>query len=48
MDELEKIIKKRRSVRRFREGRIERATLERLAGLALWAPSSCNRQTIQI
>jgi nitroreductase len=46
MDDLERIIKKRRSVRRFREGRIERTTLERLVELALWAPSSCNRQTV--
>lgn len=47
MNDLEDILKKRRSVRKFREGRVERAELERLAGLALWAPSSCNRQTIQ-
>jgi len=47
MNDLERIIRKRRSVRRFREGRIERAALERLAELALWAPSSCNRQTVQ-
>ncbi|HER43741.1 MAG TPA: hypothetical protein ENO08_04710, partial [Candidatus Eisenbacteria bacterium] len=47
MSDLESILKKRRSVRRFREGRIERSTLERLSELALWAPSSCNRQTVQ-
>jgi nitroreductase len=47
MIDLESILKKRRSVRRFRDGRIERSTLERLVELALWAPSSCNRQTVQ-
>lgn len=47
MNDLESILKKRRSVRKFRDGRIERAELERLVDLALWAPSSCNRQTIQ-
>ena len=47
MSDLESILKKRRSVRTFREGRIERSTLERLVELALWAPSSCNRQTVQ-
>ncbi len=47
MDDLENILKKRRSVRTFRDGRIERSTLERLVKLALWAPSSCNRQTVQ-
>jgi nitroreductase/SAM-dependent methyltransferase len=47
MNDLESILKKRRSVRTFRDGRIERSTLERLVELALWAPSSCNRQTVQ-
>ena len=47
MNDLESILKKRRSVRTFRDGRIERSTLKRLVELALWAPSSCNRQTIQ-
>jgi nitroreductase/SAM-dependent methyltransferase len=46
MDDLESILKKRRSVRTFRDGRIDRSTLERLVELALWAPSSCNRQTV--
>ena len=47
MNDLESILKKRRSVRTFTDGRIERSTLERLVELALWAPSSCNRQTVQ-
>jgi nitroreductase len=47
MNDLESILKMRRSVRTFSDGRIERSTLERLVELALWAPSSCNRQTVQ-
>lgn len=47
-EQLMKLIKGRRSVRRFREGVLDAAVLERLAEAANWAASSCNRQPIEL
>jgi len=46
MATLESIIKNRRSIRKFKEGEIDAEKLEKMVELALWAPSSCNRQTV--
>ncbi len=43
-DDLFGLIRERRSVRRFRDEPVGRATLERLVELASWAPSAGNRQ----
>jgi nitroreductase len=42
--ELSKVIKGRRSVRRFKSDPIPRNVLEGILDLALWAPSAMNRQ----
>ncbi|GEM_PF-642763 len=47
MGDIESIIKGRRSIRKFKAGVTDRSLLEKLVELALWAPSSCNRQTVQ-
>lgn len=46
MTDLESYIKNRRSVRKFKDGEIDPRKLGRMVELALWAPSSCNRQTV--
>lgn len=46
MAALESIIKSRRSIRKFKEGEIDPEKLKKMVELALWAPSSCNRQTV--
>ena len=46
MNDLESLVRRRRSVRTFTGGDIDRRTLGKLVEMALWAPSSCNRQTV--
>ncbi len=43
-DELAIILKKRRSVRSWRQTKIKKEIFEKLIEAAKWAPSSCNRQ----
>lgn len=45
---LKKIIKERRSIRRWKEELINRANVLSLIEIAKWAPSSCNRQLWQV
>jgi len=47
MSGLESIIRRRRAIRKFSGGDIADGTLEKLVELALWAPTSCNRQTVR-
>ena len=47
MNDLESIIMRRRAIRKFAGGKIDDEKLERLVELALWAPTSCNRQTVR-
>lgn len=42
------VIKTRRSIRNFTSERIEHDLIKKIAEVANWAPSSCNRQTIKI
>lgn len=47
IDILDDIIKGRRSVRSFKEKDIDKGVLDRILEAGLWAPSGCNRQTIE-
>jgi nitroreductase len=44
---LKKIIKSRRSIRSFKTESINKEILYEILGAGLWAPSGCNRQTIE-
>lgn len=44
-DQLQDIIKTRRSIRMFTERKVPRCDIEKIVSLINWAPSSCNRQT---
>jgi nitroreductase len=46
-DALEALIRSRRSVREFTDQPIPDATIERLIGLAAWAPNACDLQTLK-
>lgn len=43
-DDIEKIVKERRSVRVWKDIKLERKEIEKLLDTAKWAPNSCNRQ----
>lgn len=43
-DSLENVLKRRRSIRKWRNTKITRKEFEQLVDAARWAPSSCNRQ----
>lgn len=44
---LRKVIESRRSIRRFKQDAIQKDTLHRILDAGLWAPTGCNRQTIE-
>jgi hypothetical protein len=44
---LKKIIKSRRSIRSFKAESVSKDILYEILGAGLWAPSGCNRQTIE-
>jgi nitroreductase len=46
-DAIEQLVKGRRSVRRYREELVPRATLARLLDMVRWAPTAVNRQPVR-
>lgn len=47
-DQLYDVIQTRRSVRTFKNNAVERTSIEKIASVINWAPSSCNRQTAKV
>ena len=43
-----KLVKSRRSIRAFKEQTIEKDVFEKMLETGIWAPSSCNKQTLRI
>ena len=43
----EKLLTSRRSIRHFSSGEVDEKTIEKLIGLATWAPTNCNQQSLR-